>query len=658
MKEKRVELVLYRYAGKFLFFRIKERCRECDIAYVVLQQLMTERFYEKPVSLRFVPWLDNWWRVIWRGGWHAPILTVNKRIFSQGVVPDIHKLLRRISSLLGDPSVEKVNMPIIEKTRKSETPSKVIVYHSPACPHCRKLIAYLDANGIDYTPYDVTKSETARQEIKTLTGAMAIPVTLADGRVVIGFNPKAIGETLGIKAEAQNIGEKSTKSVALKIDQGRMKRILSEAQAILEGNWLGGWTMPSKELYPHLWNWDSGFIARGYLHYRPERAYQEISSLLKGQWNDGFLPHIVFNPDYIDHFPGPEYWNAQRSGKLPHGMYTSGISQPPVHATMLVRAAELDPDKGRAKRFLKEIYPKLKKFHDFFFNNRDPHSEHLVYIVHPWESGLDNSPLWDEPLAAIKGSTRWASQMQRAYDRLAEKGKRPKRAYIEKYSFLVENLFSCNYDWSRIAQSHPFRVQDVLFNSILCKSETDLADIAKITGNDPAVHLERAQMVREALNEKLWVEKQGLFCNFDLTNNRMINRDTIFSYLPLFADVPGKEEGKVLLDELKTHCFCVADGDCVAIPSYDMCQADFEGEFYWRGPVWININWYLAKGVRKYGDKELADWIEDSLITLAERFGYYEYYDPNTGKGLGAKDFSWTAALIIDLVSDRLEVQK
>jgi glutaredoxin len=658
MDEKRVNLVLYRYAGKFLFFRITERCSECDISYVVLQQLMTESLHGKPVSLRFVPWLDNWWRPIWRGGWHAPILTVNKRIFSQGVVPDVQKLLHRIGLLLGDPSVEKAGVPLTAKTQKPRKSSKITVYHSPACPHCRKLLAYLEANSIDYTPYDVTKSESARQEIRNLTGGMAIPVTVVDGRVVVGFKLKVIGETLGISAGEQQIEEKSSKSIILQIDKGRMKRIFNEARAILEGNWLGGWTMPSKELYPHLWNWDSGFIARGYLHFRPERAYQELFSLFRGQWSDGFLPHIVFNPSYIDHFPGPSYWKAQRSGKLPEGMYTSGISQPPVHASMMVRAVELDPDRGRAQGFLKEIYPKLRKFHDFFFNYRDPHSENLVYIVHPWESGLDNSPLWDEPLAVIKGATRWASQMQRAYDRLAEEGKRPKRAYIEKYSFLVENLFSCNYDWNRIADVHPFKVQDVLFNSILCKSESDLAVIAKLTGHDPAPHLERAQMVREALNGKLWVEDQGLYCNFDLTNNKMINRDTIFSYLPLFAEVPGEEEGKILLDELRSHCFCVADGDCVAIPSYDMCQADFEGEFYWRGPVWININWYLAKGVRKYGDGELADWIEDSLIALTERYGYYEYYDPNTGKGLGAKDFSWTAALIIDLVSDRLRTMR
>jgi glycogen debranching enzyme len=85
-----------------------------------------------------------------------------------------------------------------------------------------------------------------------------------------------------------------------------------------------------------------------------------------------------------------------------------------------------------------------------------------------------------------------------------------------------------------------------------------------------------------------------------------------------------------------------------------MCQTDFDAEFYWRGPVWFNINWYLAQGVRRYGDEELARWIEDSLITLAEKYGYFEYYDPGSGRGLGADEFSWTAALVIDLVSDRL----
>jgi len=63
----------------------------------------------------------------------------------------------------------------------------------------------------------------------------------------------------------------------------------------------------------------------------------------------------------------------------------------------------------------------------------------------------------------------------------------------------------------------------------------------------------------------------------------------------------------------------------------------------------------LAQGTRQYGETELAEWIENSLIALTDKNGFYEYYDPDSGKGLGEKDFSWTAALIIDLVAERLK---
>jgi len=322
---------------------------------------------------------------------------------------------------------------------------------------------------------------------------------------------------------------------------------------------------------------------------------------------------------------------------------------------MIVDSLELDPDKKRALSFLKEIYPKLKKLHDFYFSERDPRSENLVSIVHPWESGLDNAPLWDEPLAAITDTSEWALGVQKKYDELSEQGDRPKRTYIEKYSYLIENLYNHNYDWKKISENHPFLIQGVLFNVILCKSEQDLGKIAETTGHDPHIHYERADKLKTAVNTKLYDEADGIYYNFDLVQQRHIKRDTIFSYMPLFAGIPDKERGDKVLNALRAHCFCIADMDCVAIPSYDMCQVDFEGEFYWRGPVWVNINWYMAQGARQYGETELSDWIENSLIALADSHGFYEYYDPNSGRGLGEKDFSWTAALIIDLIARRLK---
>jgi neutral trehalase len=244
--------------------------------------------------------------------------------------------------------------------------------------------------------------------------------------------------------------------------------------------------------------------------------------------------------------------------------------------------------------------------------------------------------------------------MQEKYDEIAEQGERPKRTYIEKYSYLIENLYKNNYDWKKISENHPFIIQGVLFNSILCKSELDLGKMAETLGYDGSIHYERADKVKTAINKKLFDETEGIYYNFDLKHQKHIKRDTIFSYMPLFAGIPDKDRGKRVLDTLRTHCFCIADMDCVAIPSYDMCQVDFDGEFYWRGPVWVNINWYLAQGIRQYGETELSDWIENSLITLADRHGFYEYYDPDSGRGLGEKDFSWTAALIIDLIAPRL----
>ena len=653
-KEKTVKLTLYRYAGKFLFFRIKNRCQECDITYVILQRLLAEQLHGKPVSLEIVPWLDNFWKVIWRGGWHAPILTVNGKVFSQGKVPDIPKLLSTIGNILNDTSLIQTGGVQLEKAASFETESEITVYFSPACPHCRQLLSYLDGNGIKYLGRDVTKSESARKDVERLTGRLAIPVVVTKGEIISSFDRNRLKNLFGISADNEKVVKSDSKNIIPHFTDSQLRTIYQKARNVLDKNWIEGWTMPSNRLYPHLWNWDSGFVSRGYLHYDPERAYTELRSLFRGQWSEGFLPHIIFNPEYTNHFPGPDYWKADNSGKVPAGIFTSGISQPPVHATMIVDSAKLDPDKERALSFLNEIYPKLKKLHDFYFIERDPHSENLVSIVHPWESGLDNAPLWDEPLAAITNTSEWALSMQKKYDELAEKGKRPKRTYIEKYSYLIENLHKNNYIWRNILENHSFLVQGVLFNSILCKSEQDLGNIAEAIGYDANIHHERADKLKKAINKKLFDKNEGIYYNFDLVQQKHIKRDTIFSYMPLFAGIPNKDKGKVVLDSLRTHCFCIVDMDCVAIPSYDMCQVDFDGEFYWRGPVWVNINWYLAQGVRQYGEAELSEWIENSLIALADRYGFYEYYDPDTGKGLGEKDFSWTAALIIDLIAPRL----
>lgn len=75
------------------------------------------------------------------------------------------------------------------------------------------------------------------------------------------------------------------------------KRLAVQAEKVLRGNDMGGWTKAAPNLYPHQWSWDSAFIAIGIAHYDTRRAAQEIRRLLDHQWKNGKVPHIVFNPD-------------------------------------------------------------------------------------------------------------------------------------------------------------------------------------------------------------------------------------------------------------------------------------------------------------------------------------------------------------------------
>lgn len=140
----------------------------------------------------------------------------------------------------------------------------------------------------------------------------------------------------------------------------------------------------------------------GYAHFDMEQAESELKHLFSGQWKNGMLPHIVFNTSADDHyFPGSSFWETWRSFDAPPDVKTSDITNFPVHGFVLQRMYQVASDKGRALNFVKEIFPKIKAMHAYFYDERDPYDEGLVYIRHLWESGNDNSPTWDIPLENI-----------------------------------------------------------------------------------------------------------------------------------------------------------------------------------------------------------------------------------------------------------------
>jgi disulfide oxidoreductase YuzD len=81
---KEVKVVQYKWAGKFWPFKIKTHCGECDMTTGILKALIKDEFKGKPVTLDIRNWLDNWYKPIWKGGWHAPIVMVDGKIITQG----------------------------------------------------------------------------------------------------------------------------------------------------------------------------------------------------------------------------------------------------------------------------------------------------------------------------------------------------------------------------------------------------------------------------------------------------------------------------------------------------------------------------------------------------------------------------------------------
>ena len=291
--------------------------------------------------------------------------------------------------------------------------------------------------------------------------------------------------------------------------------LVGKARAVLEANWLGHATSPSRRLYPHQWSWDAACVAMGYSSWNQERAETELRSLFSGQWSDGLLPHIVFT-DGGRYFPGPEFWQTERSPDAPEQPRTSGIVQPPIHATAALQVYRLASDRKRAASFLEELLPKLAAWHGYLYRERTRADGGLVEIWHPWESGMDNSPLWDGALERVTFDAAQLPPYARVDVELAEVTERPSDGEYDRYVYLVTVFRELAYDSSRIRDVVPFALQPVLFNSLLVQSNRDLAEIARILGSDPAPFETWAETTARALDERLWDEEHAVYVDFDV----------------------------------------------------------------------------------------------------------------------------------------------
>jgi glycogen debranching enzyme len=412
--------------------------------------------------------------------------------------------------------------------------------------------------------------------------------------------------------------------------------------AVLRKNDTGLFVKPAPAVYPFQWNWDSAFVAIGLAQIDVPRGRQEVRALLRGRWEDGMVPHIVFHPTSVAYSPGPELWGSASCPRAPQ-VATSGLTQPPVLATAVRTLHEASPDAG----FLEEVLPAVEAWHAWLHRERVLDGSGLVAIVHPWESA-DNAPRFDRALARVDPGS--APAPARSDRRRLAAAERPTNRDYARYLALVESLRRCDYRPQSLAET-PFAYVDLTFNAVLAAAEADLAWLWNELGERGERASAAATRVRAGLAGR-WDEEAAAYRELDLHTAEGEIPGTVGELMPLYASVPDAAQARRLFDEALWAAtrFGPSPEAPWAVTTVSKSSPDFEPRRYWRGPVWINVNWLLVRGLERLGLTDEAEELRGLTLRLLEASGFSEYYHPSTGDPLGSPEFSWSAALTLDLL--------
>ncbi len=404
------------------------------------------------------------------------------------------------------------------------------------------------------------------------------------------------------------------------LERGAREILLSNLRRGV-ADWNGrefSFVVPSLTGYPFQWFWDSCFHAIALTHLDTQQAQAELETLLSGAQPDGFIPHIIF-------------WEMEKQPAFLErnivGMTSPNFSatiQPPIIAYAVERVYQATGE----DQFLQAALPTLTAYYRWLRHHRDPDDDGLIAIIQPEEAGTDCSPKYDEVLC------------------LEELSNRGFIAALKKIYAAYEPLRG---DDRRILAADIFHFEDVLVNSIYALA---LRSLARLLGDAPEAGEFRRQagQTRDALLDKCWNEEKGAFFDLAGVAERPVEVVTISSLMPLILDdLPPAIVQRLVEDWITRPEHFWLPYPLPSVPASDprFMPGNPRG-FIWRGPTWVNTNWFLSHALRRHGYPDLADTIVARTHAAIEKSGFREYYNPYTAEGLGARNFGWTT-LALDM---------
>jgi glucosidase len=352
--------------------------------------------------------------------------------------------------------------------------------------------------------------------------------------------------------------------------------------------------VPSPTTFNGLWAWDSWKHAYALSGFDKDLAENSVRAMFDYQDSTGMIADCIFS-DRSE--------NNYRDTKPP-------LSAWAVYEIYL---------KNKDVSFLKEMYPKLIKYHYWWYANRDHDRNGLCEYgsidntlqASRWESGWDNAIRFDDAVMLKNGNAAYS-----------------------------------------------MNVESVDLNSYLYIEKEKLIEIAKI--------LDQSESAEKLLKEKVKLEQQiqtlffdkatGYFYDIKLEDKSFIKSKEASGWLPLYAGIATKEQAAIvkdiMMDENTFNTYFPLPTASKDNPKFDPTQG------YWRGPVWIDQFYFGYKGLKNYGYQNEATILLLKLLKNGEgisdpKVNLRENYDPVTGKGLCAEMFGWTSAhLLLMMIED------
>ena len=318
--------------------------------------------------------------------------------------------------------------------------------------------------------------------------------------------------------------------------------LAARAAYILRDNSTGLITKAAPTLYPHQWSWDAAFNAIGLATVDLPRARLELDSLFAGQWRNGMLPHIVFDPAADGYWPGPAQWECARLQRGRPGGARDERDHRPAGARDRGRP---DPGGRRGRRagaeaeltlgWAAHLYPKLLAWHRFLARDRADKADRADDAVpRLGVAARTTRPAGTCPYAEVEVGPGLPAYIRTDKAHVSDAGQRPTDREYDRYLWLVEEAKRGRLRRGPAARDPGrFQVGDVLFTAIFACASDLLAELAvRLRKPDDAAELkDYAAQARAAVFCHV-DEASGLAADVDLRTGSWLRTETIAGLRP------------------------------------------------------------------------------------------------------------------------------